>query len=515
MISPTFSELIPDYRNARFSKSQPSGLAYDSRHVRKNFVFFAIPGVHVDGHAFIDKAVEMGATYIVCERDPETPLPATIAVARVADCRKALSYAAALWFDRPAEKLKVMGVTGTDGKSSTTYFIQQLLEAAGLPSGFFSTVAYKTGDQVESNNLRQSTPEALELHKVLADMLENGKKAAVVEATSHGLSPRTARLADVPFQIGVFTNLTHEHLEFHGSFEQYAADKSNLFKSLKPRPDCPAVAVINAGDPRGEYMAQASSAPVLRYFAQHAGLTIPERLVPDLLATAIHPVAGGFGFRLRSADGREASVCIPLAGSFNVDNMLAALLAASQALGTDPFKLLPYVQNIKPVKGRMETVNAGQKFTALVDYAHTPGAYEKVLPALRVQAGKGRLILVFGSAGERDTTKRPLQGALAARHADVLFLTEEDPRLEDPDSITAAIRQGALDENPKANVQVIRDRSEAVYAALKEAKDGDLVAFLGKGHEQCIIRADGRHPYDEALCVQDALKRLGYSPKEA
>lgn len=520
-------DFLPDELVAAGEACAVAGLTADSREVGRGFLFFAIPGVHADGHRFVPQVLAAGAAAVVHERDlpPEVAADAAARGAilvKVDQSRLVLSRAAANWHGRPADALTLVGVTGTDGKSSTVYFIHQLLEAAGLSSGFFSTVAMQTDREVLPNGLRQSTPEALELHGVLAELRDHGKTHAVVESTSHGLSHRTQRLRDLRFQGAVFTNLSHEHLEFHGSYEQYRSDKANLFRELKPALFPNAVepfGVVNRGDPNADYFAGQCPYRVFAYASALSGAG-PEGCT--LYADRIEALPDAVRFRLSydpaamakpgaGLPGKAGSldVALPLPGTFNAENAMAALLAAACATGRSPLELAVHLGRLRGVKGRMVPVNAGQPFAVVVDYAHTPGAYAKVLPMFRASC-RGRLIAVFGSAGERDVEKRPMQGELAARHCDVLVLTNEDPRLEDENAIIGQIRAGALSVDPAKEIHCVPDRAQAFAAAFRLAKAGDTVVLLGKGHEQCIIHADGKHPWDEEGAALAALADLGF-----
>jgi len=484
----------------------PIMLCTDSRQVKPGAVFFAIPGVHADGHTFIAGAITSGAQVIV-HQNPLDHQPGIIYI-QTADVRQVLSYAASAWFDHPSHSLCLIGVTGTDGKSSTTYFLQQLLELSGVKCGFFSTVAYKSSSGMQANSYRQSTLEALELNEILASMRDSGLTHAVIEATSHGLSQLTCRLKHIRFHAGIFTNLSHEHLEFHGSMEQYAYDKANLFRSLSPYQGQEAFGIINDQDTWADYMAAACTGRALRY---RSGTPLASHTV-DLQATDLRSNAGGIDFTLHYQNQAQ-NTGIPLLGDFNVANVLAALLAASRLLSVSLFSLLPLLGKLKSVQGRMLSVQQGQNFTVIVDYAHTPGSFETILPSLR-QATPGKLILVFGSGGERDREKRPLQGAIASRFADMLVLTNEDPRLEDEMGILQDIHAGVLQELSVIPVYCIPDRPAAVAKALAMAGAGDTVALLGKGHEQSIIHAAGKVPYDEESCARAALAALGFTKKD-
>ncbi len=480
-----------------------TGIAYDSRDVKNGFIFVALDGLHTDGHRFIPDAVRRGAAAVVHAR-PVRAKADGVGYARVADTRSFLSPLSAAFFDNPSRALKVIGVTGTDGKSSTVWFIQQILQALGKRSGFLSTVNFQTDADMVKNPFRQSTPEASEIHGMLAEMAANGKEYAVVEATSHGLSPKTNRLGDVLFDAAVMTNVTHEHLEFHGSFEQYRSDKANLFRALersggKPF-SCPRFGVVNADDPSQEYFRGCTHLPVYLYSARGPA---------DLAAEASETDISGCSFTMAYKGARRhARIRIP--GPFWVENALAACLAVSQILSVDPLDLAPGLARLRGVKGRMESVELGQPFTVIVDYAHTPGAFEKLLPWVKANT-RGRLITVFGSAGERDLEKRPMQGRIASESGDILVLTDEDPRGEDRESILEQIAAGCPGRRRGEDLYLIADRPAAIRRAFSIAAPGDAVLLLGKGHEGSIIFADGPREYDERTEAEKALAEMGFA----
>jgi UDP-N-acetylmuramoyl-L-alanyl-D-glutamate--2,6-diaminopimelate ligase len=495
----------------RFGGGDPeiSGIAYDSRDVRPGFLFFALPGIHTDGHSFIGRAISTGAAAVIHEKPLQNRASGVIHL-QVPSSRAALSPVSAAFHGRPSESLTVIGVTGTDGKSTTVYLIHQLLTLLGKKSGFLSTVNFLRDTEIEENPFRQSTPEALEVHGILRAILEAGKEFAVVESTSHGLSERNCRLADVRFTAAVLTNVTHEHLEFHGSFDQYRHDKANLFRALalpeggggtnrntagltKPAP----FGVVNLSDPSARYFMEASAVPVFTYgFDAKA----------DLWASGTTEEQHGSRFTL-TYRGKETEAFLPLPGKYNIENTMAAALVVSCLLGISPLELAPLFARFLPVRGRMTPISEGQPFLVYVDYAHTPGAFEKVLPMMRKRT-TGRLILVFGSAGERDREKRPLQGETASRYGDILFLTDEDPRGEDRMTILRDIAAGCRCKSEGKDLFLVPERSEAIRRALSLALPGDTVMLLGKGHESSIIGPDGKRPWDEEIETRRILRDL-------
>lgn len=484
------------FETVRGGNPEVLGLVYDSREVQPGDLFFALPGIHTDGTRFVADAHRRGAVAAVVQTVP-AQLPEGLAVVQVPDVRWTMSALSDRFHGHPSHELCVIGVTGTDGKSSTVGFIAQLLGSVGLPVGFFSTVEYRDGSQAGPNVFRQSTPEAPQIHGLLRRMVDNGLRFAVLESTSHGLSLRTARLAHVCYTGAVFTNVTVEHLEFHGTVEQYRRDKARLFEALDAGPP-EAFGVVNLDDPHHGLFQGATRRPVLTYSLRDMGA--------DLWAADLRESQDGISFRLMPLD---LPVRLPHTGAYNVSNALAALLAATQASGRSLQDFLPALETLRAPKGRMRRVDRGQPFLAIVDYAHTPGSFEAVLPALRAMAC-GRLIVVFGSAGERDRTKRPLQGELADRHADLVVLTDEDPRLEDPERILDDIQAGIRHKVLGRDLFRVRPRRQAIRFAVEQARPGDVVAFLGKGHESSIL-GPTREDWDEEAEVGAALEALGYA----
>ncbi|MFV9504875.1 MAG: UDP-N-acetylmuramoyl-L-alanyl-D-glutamate--2,6-diaminopimelate ligase [Oscillochloridaceae bacterium umkhey_bin13] len=489
-----------------------TGLAYDSRQVTPGGLFVAVRGSHVDGHAYVEQALARGATALVVDaRYWQGQAPAQATVITVPDSRVALAPLAAALYGYPAAHLRTIGVTGTKGKSTTTDLISQTLDHCGFSTGLISTVDFKLGGRRWANTTRQSTPEAPEVQALLADMVAAGCELAVIEATSHALSARWNRLGGCLFDVAVFLNLGHEHLDYHGSFEQYRADKARLFAMLDERipgvvlPPGERWAIVNADDPNHTFFLAAAPATAqqLRYGVQQPA-EVQGRILraePAGSTVAVTTPWGASEFEL------------PLPGPFNVANALAALsVALSQGASLEQASAA--LGRVQAPRGRMQPVVAGQPFAVLVDYAHNPESFEQVFTMLRPLT-KGRIIAVFGSAGERDLAKRPLQGALAARFCDLLILTDEDPRGEDREAILAQIATGAEQAGKRAGAgyHCIPDRASALAAAMAAAQPGDLVLLLGKGHEGSIIYADHSLPWDEAAEARRALALLGYDTK--
>ena len=503
-----------------------SSLEYDSRRVRPGALFFALPGLHADGRDFVPDAIARGAVAVVHEAELEGARPG-IPCIRAKSSRFSMSPVSAAFYGFPSRRLLIAGVTGTEGKSTVVSLIWQLLRLSGKKAGFFSTVQVSTGGEPEWNPEHQTTPEAPVVQRLLWEMAENGCSFAVVESSSHGLSPRTNRLGDVEYDATVFTNLGHEHLEFHGTWEQYRDDKANLFRALNREqakksagiagsPPVPEpFGVVNADDPSSEYFIGVTGRRALGYSAAGKGA--------DLSAALVESGAGGNRCLAKiAAEGKSAEIRDCLPGAFNAGNVMAALLAASGLAGAPVSELAPLCPSLKPVRGRMSAVKCGQPFEVLVDYAHTPSSFMAVLPPMRKRADEagGRVICMFGSAGERDTAKRREQGKIAAAYSDFIVLTDEDPRGEDPMAIITEIAGGALGHSeapppspPKfregENLFLIPSRPAAARKALSLARAGDIALLLGKGHESAIIYGGGREePYDEAAEAEKALAEL-------
>jgi UDP-N-acetylmuramoyl-L-alanyl-D-glutamate--2,6-diaminopimelate ligase len=465
-------------------------IAYDSREVTPGSLFAALRGGYVDGHSFIDQAIKRGAAALLVERPGPYSVPAIV----VQDSRAALSPVAAEFFGHPSREVKVAGVTGTDGKTSTSTLAEAMLNRAGYRTGLIGTVSIKIGDEVVDHETRQTTPESLEIQRLLRRMADCGVEWCVLEATSHGLAMH--RLDDVTFAIGAVTNITHEHLDFHGSREAYLAAKTRLFEMVRRDGG---QAVVNLDDEGARsVLAVCDPARTLTYSMERPDGTLN---VKDISLGI-----SGFTATLRTPT-EAAPIQSPLLGGFNVANSLcAAGIALAAGVGIDV--IAATLANPPVIHGRMASVAEGQPFAVVVDYAHTPASLEKVLTLLRSLNPGGRLIVVSGSAGERDREKRPLQGAACARLADVVIVTSEDPRYEDPGEIVEAIAagaraQGAVDAQ---SLFCILDRTEAVNFAIDHARPGDTVLLAGKGHERSIIMNGSKIPWDEAGVARQALR---------
>ncbi len=487
-----------------------AGLAYDSRLVGPGFLFVAIRGAHVDGHSYIPDALARGAAAVVAEAG--RPLELSVPLVQVPDPHAALAHLAASFYGHPARRLLVVGVTGTDGKTTTTFLTSSVLEAMGHTTALFGTVDFKIGPRRWANKGRQTTPESLEVQSFLHQAVDAGCTAAVLESSSHGLALN--RLEHCEYDVAVLTNVTHEHLELHGTVEAYRLAKARLFEMLSEAQKWEAdgarhpgrgIGVVNLDDPHAELYMSRTPGELWTYALRH-----PEA---RLRARDVTPGPTGTAFTAEAPSGPIA-IALRLPGLFNVYNALAAA-GVGLALGATGEQVAQGLAAVEGVTGRMQRIDEGQPFTVLVDYAHTPEAFETVMGMLRPVAG-GRMIAVFGSAGERDREKRPMQGEVAARYCDLLILTDEDPRREDREAILDEIAAGAerLGKVRGADYLCIADRREAIRAAMERARPGDLLLLLGKGHEGCIFYADHALPWDEAAVAHELLREIGYGKKK-
>jgi UDP-N-acetylmuramoyl-L-alanyl-D-glutamate--2,6-diaminopimelate ligase len=484
------AEALPGARLIGSGTSVVSGIVYDSRLVQPGVLFAALRGADVDGHQFIRDAEQRGAAALLVELPVETVLPQI----QVADSRAALATVAAEYYGHPSAHLSVIGITGTDGKTTTSYLVDHILRSAGLRTGMVGTVAIRIDDREELHPSRQTTPESSEIQSYLRQMVDASLRWAILEATSHGLAMH--RLDQVRFDIGAVTNITREHLDFHGSIDNYRRTKATLLERVAANSG---VAVVNADDPGSRAVEHfATGATIIRYSATGANA--------DLRALDVRTGGAGSTFLLDAGARGRAACTLPLIGEFNVAN---ALCAAGIALGAgiQLDAIAAALTTAPPVPGRMARVDAGQPFGVVVDYAHTPDALEKVLTLLRELHPSGRVIAVFGSAGERDVEKRPLQGAIAARLADVTVITSEDPRFEDADVIIGQIAAGAQKAGAEAGRSLFcrTDRRDAIRLALDLARPGDCVLLAGKGHERSIIWGREKRPWDEVAVAREFL----------
>ncbi len=483
-------------------------IEHDSRRVERGALFVAVPGFTVDGHAFLVEALEAGAAAVIVERGRRSAwrhLPGEQPIVAVADARVALAQASAALYGHPSRDLTVIGVTGTDGKTTTAYLLTSILEAAGARAGRLGTVdAYVPGTDIASHTQRMTTPEAPEVQRLLRGMVDAGCEYAIVEATSHGLALH--RLDGVDFDVAVLTNLTGDHLDFHESFEAYREAKGRLFAALERTPPNPAhparAAVANADDPSASFLLGLTSRRAIRYGLETPGV--------DVTARRIELHAGGSRFRL-VLPGAEVDAEIRMPALFNVANALAAASAAV-AVGLAPEAIARGLASCSGVPGRMERIDMGQPFSVVVDYAHTGDAVRKALAVLRELASRN-LIIVAGAAGERDPGRRFGVGRAAAEGADFAVFTNEDPRGEDPAAIVREIGRHAEEAGCRRGRDFIEveDRREAIAAALARAEPGDSVVICGKGHERSIELGGDSIPWDDREVTREELAKLGHT----
>jgi UDP-N-acetylmuramoyl-L-alanyl-D-glutamate--2,6-diaminopimelate ligase len=489
------------------------GIAYDSRRVVPGGVFVAVPGAHVDGHAFVARAVAAGAVAVVVEHPVDDAGPAAQLV--VDRSQLALAAVAAWWYEDPGRALGVIGVTGTDGKTTTAAMSVAALEAAGVRTGLVSTAEQKIGRRRAGTPAHVTTPEAPELQRALRAMGRAGDAAAVVETTSHGLA--LGRVGEIPYDVAILTNITHEHLELHGSFEAYRAAKRSLFERLSDagRPAKPATLPGGRSWPRGGIVnLDDPSAAVFAVATRSAGaalVTYGTGVGADVRAISIEETARGISARVATPRG-AVDLALPLVGRFNVHNALA-VVALGELLGLDPEAIARGLAGFTGVSGRMERVDRGQPWLVIVDYAHTPASLATALDALAPLAGPGGgLIAVFGSAGERDVAKRAIQGRVAGERCRLVIATDEDPRREDPAAILEQIAAGAETAGRRRgdDLLLIADREAAIRAAFARARPGDVVLLAGKGHERGILYADHELPWDERAVAERLLAEQGF-----
>lgn len=478
-----------------------NSIQFDSRKVGKGDLFVAMVGGTTDGHQYVRSAVEQGAAAVVGTRELSLD---TVPYIRVEDSREALAYLAAAFYDHPARKLTVVGVTGTDGKTTTSNLIYQILKTAEIPAGMISTVNAVIGDEVIDTGFHVTTPEATDVQRYLAQMVDAGSQVVVLETTSHGLSQH--RVTGCEFDIAVVTNITHEHLDYHGSYAKYRAAKGILFQSLettvhKERGNA-RLAVLNKDDLSFEFLNELVKDRKITYSLENS---------TDLTATNIISTPNGVDFKVTGL-GYDQEVCFNIPGRFNVSNCLAALAVAT-VLGIDPQTAVKGIASLEGVPGRMESIDLGQNFAAIVDFAHTPNALKVALQCAR-EMTNGKVIAVFGSAGLRDRQKRRMMAEVSAGLADITILTAEDPRTESLDAILAQMADAAQGAGGVEGRTFYRvpDRGDAIRLGVNLARPGDLVIFCGKGHEQSMCFITTEYPWDDRTAMRAALAELLNKP---
>src|SRR5271165_5127685 len=476
-----------------------SSVEYDSRRVKPGCVFVAMRGESSDGNRFIDQAISAGAVAVVTDSPTEKPR-AVVAWSLVPHGRRALAWISANFYQKPAERIAVIGITGTNGKSTTAFLAESIFTAAGRKSALIGTIEYHVAGKVLP--APHTTPEALELNRIFSEALGQGATDAVMEVSSHALAQE--RVFGVPFDVAVFTNLTRDHLDYHKTMEEYFAAKRVLFEGCGT--DAPRAVVTNVDDEAGAKLAEFSrkrSAVVLKYGWERG----------DLHAEKVEITTRGTRFDVVTPEGKIA-VFSALIGRVNVYNILAAA-GACYARGCKSEAIANGVDKLACVPGRFERVDCGQPFTVVVDYAHTDDALRNLTALARelVSVAKGRVITVFGCGGDRDRKKRPLMGEAAGRGSDFVVLTSDNPRSEDPLAIINDAVVGLQKTGVKYTVEP--DRRKAIALAIREAHPGDIVLLAGKGHEKLQVTGEGAAPFDDLEVAREALRAVGFECKSA
>ena len=465
-------------------------LQYDSRNVQRGDCFFAIRGTGADGHRFIESAINSGAAAVVLENDAALPesmfLHTGVIKIVVPDSRKTLALMAANYYGHPSDHLTMVGVTGTNGKTTTTHIIRSILEAAGQNVGLIGTIEYKIGNQVTPAS--HTTPESLELNQLLTRMVESGCSSVSMEVSSHAL--HQYRIHGLHFNVGVFTNLTHDHLDYHGSMDEYFKAKKLLFDGLVES----SCAITNADDEWGWKMLGSTRARQIAYGVNETA---------DVQAKDIQLSLNGTSFTIQYRD-QSTLISSPLVGRFNVYNILAAF-SAGIALELSTDVIATGIANVKSVRGRFERIPSPRGWTAVIDYAHTPDALEKCLRTIHdvlPETNRGRIITVFGAGGDRDRTKRPLMGSVVGSLSDIVVVTSDNPRTEDPQRIMDDIIQGI-----PGGATMIRevDRRAAIEGALQQAKPGDVILIAGKGHEDYQVIGREKIHFSDREIVEEVI----------
>ncbi len=479
---------------AQQGNPQIAGLDYDSRRVQPDWCFVAICGETTDGNQYIDAALHAGAVAVVSDSLPPRP---EVAWAQVPHGRRALARLSANYYGRPAERLSITGITGTNGKTTTAFILNAMLRAARRKAALVGTVEYRIGEELLP--APHTTPEALELNQLFARALEAGCTEAVMEVSSHALQQQ--RVYGVPFDVAVFTNLTRDHLDYHGTMEEYFASKAILFKGLGTEP--PRAAVINVEDEYGQRL--------IKLLKKQQQLTTYGIDSGDFHAKDLSIERSGTKFTLVTSTG-QYPIWSPLLGRVNALNLIAAS-AAAYARNVEPRDIVLAATEVAQVSGRFERVDVGQPFTVIVDYAHTDDALRNLTAVgrdfLAQRGGPGRVITVFGCGGDRDRSKRPLMGEAAGAGSDFVVLTSDNPRSENPLDIMNDALPGLQRSGTRYTLEP--DRRKAIALAIHEAQAGDIVLIAGKGHEKVQVTAAGAVPFDDIEMARNALQSNGYA----
>lgn len=485
---------LTDARSVGTGDADVIGITYDSREVRPGWLFVAMQGGSFDGHRFIGNAIDAGAVAVIAERViEEMPVPCVV----VPDGRTAMGEIAAPFFGYPSRKMKLIGVTGTSGKTTVTHLIQSIFNASGKPAGLIGTLGARIGDELIET--KHTTPESIDLQRTLAYMADRDVEAVAIEASSHGLYQGRTRGCE--FDCGVFTNIARDHLDFHGTVEAYLDAKLILFREYPVMSDKSFVAALNADDPSVEQVRNAAKGEVITFAVDSAAdLTASNVIVTD------RSVSFDMTFR-----GNKNPIRLDIGGYFNVYNALAAA-AAAIGLGVNIDTVVKGLAAAHSVPGRFESVDCGQGFGVIVDYAHTPDELENVLRTAK-SLTENRLIAVFGCGGDRDRGKRPIMGRIGSDLADLVVVTSDNPRTEDPESIIAMVLEG-IPESERSRATVQPDRREGIRAAIGMAQAGDVVVIAGKGHEDYQIFADRTIHFDDREVAREVLLECSQSQPE-
>lgn len=486
------TELIQGIEGGHSGDQDPDVLdvTSDSREVGPGSLFVAIRGEHCDGHSFLQEALSRGAVGAVVEDHIMQVPPAPLV--KVPNTRRALALLASRFFHYPSRRLQVVGITGTNGKTTTSYLCRDILESGGVKAGLVGTTGYFLGEEFLPST--HTTPDAVELQRLLARMVTKGFQGVVMEVSSHALSQE--RVSGCFFDSVIFTNMTHDHLDFHKDFEDYFQAKLKLFTELMLNSPKRGQAIVNIDDPWGRKIMPIITIDSLTYSVGSPA---------DLQAEKVHIGQEGISFIARTPLG-EMPVRSPLMGRYNVSNILAAI-GAGIVHRVPPDAILRGIWETKKVPGRFERIDEGQPFLVLVDYAHTEDALSRLLRAVS-EVVSGRIITLFGCGGNRDRIKRPKMGQVAVRLSDTVIITSDNPRYEDPMQIIHEIEEGVREEATGKEYHVILEREEAIEKALSLAKQGDAVVIAGKGHEEYQVIRDRRIPYDDRQVAREALRKI-------
>lgn len=464
-------------------KKEISEIKYDSRAIKTGNLFIAISGFKIDGHQYISQAIENGATAIIIEKELEV-YEKDITYLKVENSRQVMSILAKNFFDNPLKEIKLIGITGTNGKTTTAYLLYKILQKYAGQAALFGTISNIIGSETLSSN--RTTPESLDLYRYFAQMKKKGIKYGVMEVSSHALD--LYRVESIDFEAAIFTNLSPEHLDYHQSLDNYREVKSRLFSQLKPNK----YAIINADDPNSEYIKKKSEAQNLSYSLDTKSA--------DLYTTEFKLKQTGLEYK--TGGKLVANFKLNLGGLFNIYNSLAVVLTAL-VLGIEKNIIKKALADFDSVPGRFEIINQGQKFQLIVDYAHTPDAMENILQAA-LNIKKNKLIILFGCGGDRDRSKRPLMAALAEKYADSIIISNDNPRSESPTKIFKEIEKGF--SSNFTNYSIIPDRKKGIKAAIELAKKDDLVLLLGRGHEKYQVIKERKIELDDRQVAIQALK---------